>query len=148
MPREEENSVSFQNPTFRREVKTRNNQSSLPRTRSSLSSHANIPYLGDEVVINRKRRGAAYKQPSVKLAMRYKVRKKMNRIINYVLSLLALLFLELSFDNNDNESKHLWHDTTTTTAIDTLVYLTLSSLLQTHTHTLSLSHTHTASSSP
>ena len=97
MPREEENSVSFQNPTFRPRTQgsprnNQSNQSSLPRTRSSLSSHANIPYLGDEVVINRKRRGAAYKQPSVKLAMRYKVRK-MKRIINYVLSLLALLFL-------------------------------------------------------
>ena len=98
MPREE-NSVSFQNPAFRptqgnnhQSTITRNKQSSLPRTRSSLSSHANIPYLGDEVVINRKRRGAAYKQPSVKLAMRYKVRK-MKRIINYVLSLLALLLL-------------------------------------------------------
>jgi hypothetical protein len=81
MPRGEENSVSFQNPTFRPTIQGNNHQSTLtrnnlPRTRSSLSSHANIPYLGDEVVINRKRRGAAYKQPSVKLAMRYKVRKK------------------------------------------------------------------------
>ena len=66
MPREE-NSVSFENPAFRpREGNIR---------RSTISGVGNIPYLGDEVVINRKRRGAAYKQPSVKLAMRYKVRK-------------------------------------------------------------------------
>ena len=63
MPREENYSVSFENPAFR------NNR------RSTISGVGNIPYLGDEVVINRKRRGAAYKQPSVKLAMRYKVRK-------------------------------------------------------------------------
>ncbi len=67
----------------------------------------------------------------------------MKRIINYVLSLLAFLFLELSFDNN--ESKHFWHDTTTTTAIGTLVYRTLSSLLQTHNLSLSLSLSRTHS---
>jgi hypothetical protein len=41
--------------------------------RSSSSRVGDLPVLGDDVVINRKRRGPAYKQPSVKLAMRYKV---------------------------------------------------------------------------
>ena len=65
-----QSSVSFQqnNPVHGvRDV------TSVKRTRSSLSGVGNIPILGDEVQINRKRRGPAYKQPSVKHATRYKV---------------------------------------------------------------------------
>ena len=71
MPQSSSNSVSFENPVHRQ-----NRQgvtTTVKRTRSSLSGVGNIPILGDEVQINRKRRGPAYKQPSVKHATRYKV---------------------------------------------------------------------------
>jgi hypothetical protein len=68
MPQSSSNSVSFENPVHRQ-----SSQQTVKRTRSSLSGVGNIPILGDEIQINRKRRGPAYKQPSVKHATRYKV---------------------------------------------------------------------------
>ena len=74
MPQSSSNSVSFENPVHRQNRQgVTTSHSTVKRTRSSLSGVGNIPILGDEVQINRKRRGPAYKQPSVKHATRYKV---------------------------------------------------------------------------
>jgi len=76
------------------------NRSSLTR---SLSGVGNLPILGDDVVINRKRRGPAYKQPSVKLAMRYKVCLSNSRE-HYISFFLSVgrneIFLFFSFNND------------------------------------------------